>query len=269
MAALLMTTGDHSIASAAASLDGIALDEVGVAALLDRVDTKFLLPADLVPLLLEEGAADYRVLTIGGQRIARYRTTYYDTPTLDAYRDHFIGRAPRWKVRIRDYLESGVAFLEIKWKTARGRTVKTRVPWAGSWDTAVAALRHGPSAALAAPIPWDQLQPSIRIDYNRLTLVSRSRAERITIDLRLALHSGDESVVYPAIAIAEVKEGRASRGGLAATLRAHGIRPASLSKYCLGVARLHADRVKTNGYRRTLDRMNRIGGGTHVAPADR
>ncbi len=266
--ALVTERADRSIASVADTLDGVALDDLAGAALLDRVDTKFLLPAALVPVLLEEGAAEYRVLTVGGRRISRYRTTYYDTPALDAYRDHLIGRAPRCKVRIREYVESGLAFLEIKWKTSRGRTVKARVPYTGSWNAAVEALCHGPSAALAAPIPWALLQSSIRIDYDRLTLVSLTRAERVTVDLRLAMHSAEESVVYPGVAIVEVKQARAARTGIVMALRRRGIRPAPLSKYCLGVARLYATRVKTHGYRRMLDHLNQIGGGYDVAAAD-
>jgi hypothetical protein len=76
----------------------------------------------------------------------------------------------------------------------------------------------------------------------RLTLVNRNVAERLTVDVGLNLSFGSERRDFPAIAIAEVKRERHGRSRARDSLKAMGLRPGALSKYCLGVATLERSR---------------------------
>lgn len=246
------------IAAATAALEPLAFEALGSDTLLDRIDTKYLVPASQVPEILSEALGEYRILTYGGQSVSRYQTRYYDTADFQAYRDHRIGRAPRAKVRVRSYLDSDLSFLEVKWKTHRGRTTKVRERYSGDWCSAVAAFRSGPLAKYAEGIPWDRLQVAATITYDRVTLMHRAGSERVTIDLNLNFQNGDQEISHSGMAIIEVKQGWMNRGGISAVLRRRGIREASMSKYCLCIAQLFPDRVKTNEYRRLISIVRQL-----------
>lgn len=237
-------------------LEPLCFEDLEGDTLLDRIDTKYLLPVGSVSGILAEVRPEYRVITYSGMPLSRYRTEYFDTPGFDFYRDYRIGRTPRVKVRIRSYLDSSLSFLEIKWKTARGRTVKVREPYHGDWDASVAAFRSGRRREYTTGIPWASLRSSVQIDYNRLTLMSRHRLERVTIDLGLSYRSGAGEASFPGAAIVEVKQARIAKDGFTASMRRRLLHPLSLSKYLLGVAMLHSDRVKTNGLRRVIQQLN-------------
>ena len=157
------------IASAVALLSSISLDDVGGAALLDRHENKFLVPAPSIAELLGCCAAGYRVLDIRGRRLCRYSTTYFDTVDLAFYRAHQTGRLPRRKVRLRTYVDTGAHFLEVKEKGKTGRTSKTRVALVGD-----AANDNELAALLVERSPEHPLRASMHVDYQRVTLVSLS-----------------------------------------------------------------------------------------------
>ena len=57
--------------------------------------------------------------------LADSTSVYFDTPRLDACRDHVQRRRLRWKVRSRLYVEDQLCRLEVKSRDGRGHTVKT------------------------------------------------------------------------------------------------------------------------------------------------
>ena len=97
------------------------------AALMRRVDRKYLLDREQLDELLERAPRDCRVLQIDGRTRFRYRSTYYDSPELASYRAAALGRRRRWKVRTRDYLDTGSSFLEVKTRATR-QSDKHRIP---------------------------------------------------------------------------------------------------------------------------------------------
>ncbi|MBK6343480.1 MAG: VTC domain-containing protein [Flavobacteriales bacterium] len=107
--------------------DPITLAEMDGVKLQDRVDTKYVIGADRLPALLEQMLPHYRLLEVDGKRGTAYRSLYFDTPDLKHYRDHHSKRTFRSKVRFREYIGSGLASLEVKRKTRRGRTDKARM----------------------------------------------------------------------------------------------------------------------------------------------
>jgi hypothetical protein len=81
-----------------------------------RVDTKFIVHKDQLPQLLDNIHNDYRVLEINQNRVMTYKSKYFDTPNAHLYLLHHNGKASRVKVRIRNYVESNLFFLEVKQK---------------------------------------------------------------------------------------------------------------------------------------------------------
>jgi hypothetical protein len=205
--------------------------------LLNRVDTKYLVPVAQLPGMLSTLAQSYSVLDVDGVREHPYQTVYFDTPDFALYRDHHAGRAVRHKVRSRTYLDSGRSFFEIKTKTDAGRTIKYRFETAAPMTDLTPAAQ----ALLAEHLPPEEqsLQPTIRNDFRRVTLVGLHTAERLTLDLGVQFEHEGQTAVLPGIVVAELKQSGIDRGSpFAQLMQRRRIRPTSLSKYCVGVAML-------------------------------
>ena len=98
----------------------ISLREMDEVALTNRIDTKFVFHRSLLPDLLMELQRDYAVLEIGPARVHRYDTIYFDKEDYRLYLDHHNGRGNRYKLRLRQYGSSLVAYVEMKRKTNKG-----------------------------------------------------------------------------------------------------------------------------------------------------
>ena len=221
------------------ALDPIGLDELtALAGLQDRVDVKHVVPMATARALLEALAPTHRVLEIAGRRTFTYATTYFDTLDLRCARDHLQGRRRRFKVRTRHYVESDLRVVEVKLKGLRGRTVKHALVAPGPapghplGGDALAFVRERVLAAYGA-FPPGPLVPAARIAYHRITLASRDRPERVTLDLDLHLGAGR---LAPGWVVIETKS-PTGRSLADRTLRALGARPCGLcSKYLLASA---------------------------------
>lgn len=237
----------------------ISLDRLNrEAALLDRMETKYLAPAQTFTSLLPELSRRFRLLQIDGRVVFTYDTTYFDTDCLAAYRHHAQDRRRRFKVRLRRYVDAGDAYLEVKLKGTRGRTIKERLPHAGH-DAGAAALAA--EALLDAAFrrtygqAFDQrLQPQLQMRYRRVTLVGRDSPERATVDFDLRFRRADEGwEAAPAnLLIVEVKspQGYGVADGI---LRGHALRPARCSKYCVGLNLVRSG-LPNNAFRHVLRR---------------
>jgi hypothetical protein len=221
------------------ALDPIGLEELcALAGLQDRVDVKHVVPWATALALVESLAPTHRVLDVDGRRAFAYATTYFDTLDLRCARDHLQGRRRRFKVRTRHYVDSDLRVVEVKLKGLRGRTVKHALvapgPAAGR-PLAGEALRFARDHVVAAygAFPPGPLVPAAQVTYRRVTLASRNRPERVTLDLDLHLGAGR---LAPGWVVVETKS-RAGRSQADRALRALGQRPvASCSKYLLAGA---------------------------------
>src|ERR671917_500574 len=110
-------------------------------------------------------------LEIDGRRAFAYRSTYFDTPDLDAFRDHIQQRRRRYKCRSREYLDSGHYAFEVKLKGLRGRTVKHRMEYDGHElsDAALGFLRDCLDRAYGRG-PGGGLRPALAVAYTPVTL---------------------------------------------------------------------------------------------------
>lgn len=222
----------------------ISLKQMESVALLNRIDTKFLMPAEQMASALEALQDDYLMLAVDGRRLNHYRTLYFDTPDFRLYNAHVNGRAERYKVRSREYADSQLSFLEVKHKTRKGRTIKERL------STAQPVMQLTPDIEywLRDVLPMDGglLEPKLWNTFTRMTLVSKRCCERVTLDVDLAFYAAGDIAELDSVAIAEVKmdAGHAASPFLA-QMRAQRIRRRGFSKYCIGVSLLY-DRVKKN-----------------------
>lgn len=261
------TLSDSALAGALAGLAPITLAEVAGAGLMDRSETKFLIPGGALPALLSDLSAHYRVLTIGEQTVLPYRSLYLDTPGFDLYYAHHNGRPRRFKVRFRSYEQTATTFLEVKERHRDGRTVKSRTPVAAP-QLPVDPSLHPAGTALIGQVPTrdQRLEPKLWVNYHRITLVGRGEPERVTLDLRLEFirpepgrseqtaagqmadgQTADrQTQPMGDVVIVELKRTSLRQpSALAAYLRARGYRSGRFSKYGVGCSLLHPVRHNT------------------------
>src|SRR5262249_44860048 len=86
------------------------------------------------------------------------------------------------------------------------------------------------------------LQPTLSNDFLRVTLMDRRGIERLTLDLNVQFDCDGRTAVLPGIVIAELKQSDAEQpSAFAGQMRAAGIPPTGVSKYCVGVRLLVSD----------------------------
>jgi hypothetical protein len=236
--------------------DPITLGEMDSVKLMTRTDTKFIFTVNQFEMVMNEIKDHYRVLEIEGKRLSRYETLYYDTGKLDLYNQHHMGKLNRYKIRHRTYVESGTGFLEVKFKNNKGRTIKTRIAkpdvpfsWEGeSQDFLVKTLPFEPETLI--PVMW--------VNYSRNTLVSKTSAERLTLDLDLEFVKDKATKKFHRLVIAEVKQEKRKKSRFMEVMKKYHIREGSISKYCMGIA-YTCSGVKKNNFKsklKTIDNKN-------------
>jgi VTC domain len=224
----------------------ISLDELNDrAALQRRVDNKYLVPLNDLERLTDALAHEQDVLEIDTERVFEYDSTYFDTPSLQCFRDHVEDRRPRYKVRTRCYVATGDCFFEVKVKRSDDETSKRNVEYdpekRGSILPEARDLVAGALSECDLGEPDGNLSATLVTRFERVTLAARVRPERTTFDfgVELVAAGGDAAALDRDHAIVETKtpdgEGEWDRA-----LRDSGHEPISLSKYRVGVALLCA-----------------------------
>lgn len=249
----------------------ITLAEMKGIRLMNRTDTKFVTTrAKLIELLLM-AQQEYFVQEIDGRRIGDYYTVYFDTPNYDMFRVHHCGHANRQKLRIRCYVESKQAFLEVKTKNNHKRTKKKRMTMPG-FDPAYPRhdIRFGIGeellaeceAFLAEHLYYDlsTLSEGIENNFHRITLVNKGKTERLTIDLDLRFNNLKTGLKknIDGVVIIELKRDGLVPSPILAMLKQLRIKQMGFSKYCIGTAfttpDLPQNRFKTR--LRKIEKMN-------------
>lgn len=221
------------------SFNSVRLEEMDKVKLMDRFDTKYLLPASRLPDLLNMMLGRYRVLEINNRKISSYETIYLDTPDHYFFNQHVTGRTGRVKIRFRNYKSTGITFLEIKKKTKKKRTVKWRI------ENSVSDNKFNEKAIefinSHLKLNSNELKPVLTNSFERITFASFDRNERITVDLNLSFNSPEgNSYGMPLIAIVELKsEGPAIRSPFSRLIKRFTSYPTGFSKYCIGCAVLY------------------------------
>ncbi len=238
------------------AFDPISLDEMDRVKLMNRIDTKFVFKVEQVSEILQEATDLYRILEIDGKRLFLYETLYLDTLDNQMYLDHHNGKLNRYKVRFRNYVDSNKIFLEIKYKTNKGRTIKKRIK-RKEIDT-LDSKKAKKYVEENSPYLYETLEPKMWSKFWRLTLVHKSVNERITVDLNLSYYYHSEEKDMSIISIAEVKQDISGEtSDFIRILQSRRIYPTSFSKYCFGRNLLNRD-LKQNRFKTRLLTLNKL-----------
>ncbi|WP_315095413.1 polyphosphate polymerase domain-containing protein [uncultured Cellulomonas sp.] len=235
------------------SLEPIDLVELTErASLQTRMDRKYVVPADALPVLLRGVEPGARVLEIGGQRDFAYESVYFDTPDLVSYLGAAHRRRRRFKIRTRTYVDSALCWVEVKTRGPRGSTVKTRLPYdPDDRDTLTDEGRRFADELLDSSAGFEKTLVST---YRRTTLFLPRTDSRTTIDTGLVWTSAltGATRALPDRVVIETKTG-STPSSTDRLLWRHGHRPVRISKYGTGMAALHTD-LPHHPWRRVLDR---------------
>jgi hypothetical protein len=239
--------------------------------LMNRIDTKYAVPLAVLPAILQAAQADYYAQEIDGKRIATYDTMYYDTDTLDMYIRHHDRQLVRQKIRVRQYVDSKLTFLEIKRKNNKGRTKKKRIVVPGFDITADTAstLRHKRKADEPLTVAqfidgksrytWEAISPHLWTKFHRITLVNKAKTERLTIDMDLVWDNvvSGEVKSYPDLVIVELKRDGNMPSKMTHIMLDLRIKPLKISKYCIGTA-LTTPGIKNNRFKAKIRKIEKM-----------
>jgi hypothetical protein len=230
------------------TFESITLDEMDKVTLMNRTDTKFVIRRQLFNELLPILKTNYKSLEILGNRINNYETLYYDYPNFKFFLDHHNGRGNRYKVRIRNYVESNLFFLEIKNKF-KGRTDKKRIK-VKDFELILSDKSKGfINEVIGEETP---IVAKLWNSFGRITLVNKNMEERLTLDLNLTFKWEEQIIIYDHVIIAELKQGNVNReSAFYKLMKENEIRPYSISKYCVGAVSLNPN-LKYNNFKEKL-----------------
>ncbi len=237
------------------SFTSISLSEMDEVKLMNRTDTKFAFRVNNLEELLEKMQVFYKVLEVNSERVQTYKSLYFDTEDRKFYIDHHNSRVNRNKIRFREYVSSGLIFLEVKLKNNKGKTIKKRIKAA-----AISEKLSPEQKEYIEKITGKELEVSAKqwILFSRITFVHKTKKERLTIDINLSFENKKEKGDLKEIVIAEVKQERMSRSSdFIRIAKEMSILPMRLSKYCISTMQLHPN-IKQNRFKKKQLFINKL-----------
>ena len=238
-----------------ASFEPISLNQMDEVKLMNRTDTKFVFEYSLLNKVMEEIKAHYYVLDINGNRLNAYRCLYFDTEDFKFYFEHHNGKKNRNKVRYREYIDSGLCFLEVKKKNNKGKTIKERIKVPKIQDR---LTEEGNSFVQQIMGTDDALVAKHWNKFSRITLVNKLIKERLTIDLGITFEAEQRQSQLVDTVIAEVKQEKVNYAStFMRVIKKHGVRPFRISKYCMATASLFPN-LKNNNFKPKFLKINKL-----------
>jgi len=236
------------------------LMDIANLSLMNRIDSKFLLPIDSILHVLEACKTCYSLLKIDGVSVFQYDNIYFDTKDLIFYNNHHNRKLNRHKVRHRHYEDVGSSYLEVKFKNNKGRTIKKRQ--ISQRDEKI-ALSSSFEFLKNNGITWtDSLIPAQKIGYQRISFANEVQKERLTLDLNISFANilektpSDNKFTLTKFYIAELKQEKIDRESpFFRLMREMNIRSQGFSKYCMGHA-LTNKNIKSNRFKSNLIKIN-------------
>ncbi len=222
----------------------ISLDQLNASmSLLERIEAKYLLNLDQLDKVLAELQDKFSVLTIKDVCVFTYDNIYMDTNDYLFYKLHEQGEKQRIKVRTRHYVDSGdLVYFEMKLR--EGDVLrKFRYPCGleghGVMNKDAVRFYSALCQSLSLPYAKEPISPSMQTKCKRITLCSKTSAERITIDFDIELKDlrdpNSRTIKLGNFAIMESKA-KSEKGYGKKLMKKMDIEEASgCSKYCLGV----------------------------------
>jgi len=240
----------------------ISLEDMNKVSLLKRMDTKYVISIHDLENFLLSISNSHRILKINNQLTQHYKTLYYDTTDYAMYIAHHNKKAHRYKIRLREYIESQLFFLEIKNKSNKGKTNKKRL------KLKQLSFKDNPKATQFieqhAPFSAHNLQAILGNTFSRITMVDNQLTERLTIDQNLnawEIGKEDNRINLNQIAIIELKRDEASNANTHKILRDLRIQTMGFSKYAISSSLLFSDKIKNNNFKkkqRIVEKLSKI-----------
>ncbi len=225
---------------------------------MDRDDKKYIATTSDIRTLLEKAGEEYLIQELDGRiRISHYRTIYYDTPHNDLFMMHQNGKKNREKIRERCYVDSSLAFCEVKKKNNHGRTSKSRIETPFGDSMRLNEIRE--FVARNSGLDPDKLVVSLFNDFHRITLVNRRMTERVTIDFDISFRNFLNGVEreLSGLGVIEIKRDGNTQSPISDILTDMRIHPARFSKFCVGF--LITDKeMKRNNFKCDLIKMDKL-----------
>lgn len=240
----------------AEQFERIHLEEMDQVQLMNRTDTKFSFTLDDLLHFLPELQKDYKILSVDDQLLSDYESQYFDDPLLTSYHDHHREKINRFKIRYRKYVHSDITFLEVKHKV-NGRTLKSRIQVANIREK---MTEEEEAFVRGLGVKGSQFSPTLFNRFKRITLVSKSMEERLTLDVDIVFQWEGKEQPLEQIVIAELKQNKVSmKSPFYRLMKKHHIRPFRLSKYCLGIIKIYGkDSIKYNRFKKKLLQINKL-----------
>ena len=233
----------------------ITLSEMDDVKLMSRTDTKFVFNFSRLPEFLEKLSPFYKVLLIDGNLIHDYKSLYFDTEDRKFYIEHHNRRVNRNKIRFREYVSSGLTFLEIKLKNNKGKTIKKRIKVNSISEEITEQQQKYIDKIVGYPIEVSAKQ---WINFSRVTFVHKTQKERLTMDVNLTFNNKKDEGDLKNIVIAEVKQERMSRSSdFMRIAKEMSILPMRLSKYCMSTLSLNP-KLKKNRFKEKSLFINKL-----------
>jgi hypothetical protein len=207
-----------------------------------RTDRKYLISSSELEDVIRPASLDLKVVTDGSNLISAYESVYFDTPDFQLHKLAAVGRRRRFKVRTRSYLDSRLSFFELKIRSSRSQTKKVRIeiPFENRTTTPQdqTGWIHEELQVLKLSTP-EHFVSALKVDFERITLISITEASRITIDSSIQFN-GVPALNNQDWLIVETKStGRPSQ--IDRLLWNSGFRPLRISKYGVGISLLNID----------------------------
>lgn len=235
--------------------DPILLDDMDRVKLMNRIDRKYWFNLEDLQSILDTIGDQYYLLNIDGHSSMPYSTTYYDTEENYMFIDHHNGKLNRYKIRKRQYLVSGIGFLEVKFKSNKGRTSKRRMKT--NLIINEFSTKEDLFIKMRTPYNTDALSVSLQNSFTRLTLVNKNFKERCTIDLDIKYEYKNNSVEMGNLVIVEIKSDGKQSSPLLIALRDHRIKASGFSKYCIGRTVTDSS-LKRNSFKNKVRKIEKV-----------
>ena len=239
----------------------ISLDEMSAVKLMNRVDTKYVADDLTVTKLFSLIKDDYYVQEIDGKRVAAYDSIYYDTVDNHMYIIHQDKKLKRDKLRVRNYVDTGTYFCEVKHKNNHGRTKKKRVE-VGEDVFRDLKCDEKTREFVEKELPeydFDGFEKKMSTSFERITVVNKGKTERITVDFNVRFHNfenGNDNGIAPLVVMELKRDGRCE-SIFQKTLFDLRVKPLSISKYCIGRA-LTDKRLKQNRFKKKIIKLEKL-----------
>jgi len=233
----------------------VSLSDIKSVTLMNRVDIKFAFSIQKLPAVINDLAEYYNLLEVDGNKIQEYKSLYYDTVDRIFFLQHHNDRVNRNKVRFREYVGSGLVFLEVKLKNNKKKTIKKRIKVDSVENYLSKQNQDYIDALLGKEL---DLRPQHWINFNRITFADKLSKERLTIDLDLTFSNNIKSGSFEDVVIAEIKQDRhAKSSNFTRIAKKKHILPIRLSKYCMSTISLNPS-VKQNRFKKKVLFMNKL-----------